>query len=134
MGLFSFLFGVGGAEPEKSAKSKIPLEQLEDMFADMRSQTKWNLDGDMLWGYFFTDPDPNKLEPVAKHLSDAGYRVVAIYPNDDRSTHVLHVERIEYHTPKTLHVRNQEFEALAARQRIATYDGMDVGPAPPKAK
>ncbi len=134
MGFFSSLLGASGAEPEKPAKPKIPLEQLEDMFTNMRAQTKWNLDDDMLWGYFFTDPDPKKLEPVAKHLSGAGYRVVAIYPTDDRSTHVLHVERVEHHTPKTLHARNQEFEALAAKLRIATYDGMDVGPAPPKTK
>ena len=134
MGFFSFLFGSSAAEPEKPASPKIPLQQLETMFANMREQTKWDLDGDMLWGYFFTDPDPKKLEPVAKHLSAAGYRVVAIYPTDDRSTHALHVERVEHHTPKTLHARNQEFEALATKFRIATYDGMDVGPAPPKAK
>lgn len=100
------------------------------MFTNMRAQTKWSIDGNMLWGYFFTDPDPKKLEAVAKHLSTDGYRVVDIYPTDDRSTHFLHVERIEQHTPRTLYIRNQEFEALAIKHQIATYDGMDVGPAP----
>ena len=134
MGLFSFLFGASGAEPEKPTKTKIPLEQLEDMFANMRAKTKWDLDGDMLWGYFFTDPDPKKLEPVAKHLSESGYRVVSIYPADDKSIHWLHVERVEHHTPKTLFARNQELEAVATKFRIATYDGMDVGPVAPKPK
>jgi len=104
------------------------------MFTDMRVKSKWDLDGDMLWGYFFTDPNPKKLEPVAKHLSESGYRFVAIYPADDKSTHWLHVERVEHHTPKTLHARNQELETLAAKFQIATYDGMDVGPVEPKPK
>jgi regulator of RNase E activity RraB len=101
------------------------------MFANMRAKTKWNLDGDMLWGYFFTDSNPKKLEPVAKHLSDAGYRVVSIYETDDKSTHFLHVERVEHHTPEILDARNREFYALAAKFGIETYDGMDVGPTTP---
>ena len=137
MGIFSFLFGSSGAEPEKPAKPAKPpitLEKLETMFANMRKETKWNLDGDMLWGYFFTDPNRKKLEPVAKHLSETGYRVVAIYPTDDKSTFFLHVERVEHHTPKTLNARNLEFYALAAKFGLESYDGMDVGPATPKPK
>jgi hypothetical protein len=132
MGLFSFLFGVSCAKLEKPTKPKISLEQLEDMFANMRAKTKWDLDGDMLWGYFFTDSDPKKLEPVAKHLSKNGYRLVSIYPADDKRAHWLHVERVEHHTPKTLFARNQELEAVATEFRIATYDGMDVGPVAPE--
>ncbi len=108
--------------------SKIPLQKLEDMFANMRAQTKWDVDGDMLWGYFFTDPDPKKLEPVAEHLARGGYRVVSIYETDDKSTHFLHVERIEKHTPQTLHARNSELERLASEFGLECYDGMDVGP------
>jgi hypothetical protein len=135
--LFSIAFSVYSAEPTpetNSSKTVITLQQLEEMFANMRAQTKWNLDGDMLWGYFFTDPDSKKLEPIATHLSDGGYRVVSIYPTDDKSTHFLHVERVEHHTPKTLHARNEELAALAAKFGIATYDGMDVGPAAPNPK
>jgi hypothetical protein len=58
--------------------SKITLQDLEDMFANMRAKTKWDVVGDMLWGDFFTEPDPKKLEPVAEHLSRNGYRVVSI--------------------------------------------------------
>ena len=104
------------------------------MFTNMRTKTKWDLDGDMLWGYFFTDHDPKKFEPIAKHLSEIGYRVVSIYPADDNSIHWLHVERVEHHTAKTLHARNQELNALATKFGIEDYDGMDVGPVTPKAK
>lgn len=81
-------------------------------------------------GLFFTDPIPEKLESVAEKLSDSGYRLVDIYPTDDESTHVLHVERIEKHTPESLHARNSELEALAREFSIESYDGMDVGPVP----
>jgi hypothetical protein len=134
MGFFSFLSVASGAEPEKPATNKIPLEKLEAMFADMRAKTQWNLDGDMLWGYFFTDPDPKKLEPVANQLTADGYRVVGIHQTKDGDYYILHVERVEHHTPRTLYARNQEFYTLAAKFGITTYDGMDVGPATLKPK
>jgi len=104
------------------------LQQMEDMFANIRAKTKWEVDGEMLWGYFFTDPDTNKLERASQRLTASGYRLVEIYPTDDKSTHVLHVERIEKHTPQTLQTRNGEFEKLAAEFGLESYDGMDVGP------
>lgn len=106
----------------------ISLEKLEEMFANMRAQTRWDVDGEMLWGYFFTSPDVKKLERASKWLTSVGYRLVLIYPTDDQSTHVLHVERIESHTPVTLHERNGTFERLAAEFGLESYDGMDVGP------
>ena len=106
----------------------ITLDDLREMFTNMRRDAPWNADGDLLWGYFFTDRNPEKLQPVAERLSTAGYRVVRLYPTDDGSTHFLHVERVETHTPESLHARNQEFYALASEIGIESYDGMDVGP------
>ena len=106
----------------------IPLQQLEEMFANMRAKTKWDINGELLWGYFFTDPDPKKLEDVSQHLTRAGYRLVRIFQTDDKHTHVLHVERVEKHTPETLHARNAEFDRLASEFGLYSYDGMDVGP------
>ena len=31
-------------------KSTMTLQQMEQMFANMRVQTKWDVDGEMLWG------------------------------------------------------------------------------------
>jgi len=121
-----------GSDPNHIAV--ITLQILEEMFANMKANTPWDLDGDMLWGYFFTDPDPKQLEPVAKHLEESGYRVVSIYPADDNSIHWLHVEREEPHTAETLHARNQELYDLATKFGIENYDGMDVGPVTSKDK
>lgn len=108
---------------------RITLPELEDMFSQMRLQSAMNVDGPLLWGYFFTDRDATKLRPVADHLASQGYRVVSIYPTDDGSTNFLHVEKVETHTPRSLDARNASFYALAERFGLETYDGMDVGPA-----
>lgn len=102
-------------------------EALEEMFANMRN-AQWDVDGELLWGYFFTDPDPRKLERVVEPLTNAGFKFVSIYETDDRSTHFLHVERVEKHTPQTLKARNDEFYKLAEEFDLESYDGMDVGP------
>jgi hypothetical protein len=106
----------------------ISLSQLEEMFSNMRVKSGWDTEAELLWGYFFTDRDERKLEPLAEHLARLGYRVVNIYPTDDRTTNFLHVEKVERHTPLSLHERNGEFYDLAARFGLESYDGMDVGP------
>ena len=106
----------------------IDLEILEEMFTGMRAKTNWNVDGPMLWGYFFTDSSAEKLERAAAHLTPQGYRLVGIHETDDGSTRVLHVERIEAHSPQTLFARNEMLYDLANQLELNSYDGMDVGP------
>jgi hypothetical protein len=109
-------------------KTMISLQSLQEMFASMKVKTKWNLDGNMVWGYFFTDPDPKKLRQAGDALVESGYHLVDIYLSDDKRTYVLHVEKIEHHTPETLNQRNLEFYKLADQFHLGSYDGMDVGP------
>jgi hypothetical protein len=106
----------------------IPIEQLEEMFAGLREQTDWDVDGELRWGYFFFDPDPVKLERLGETLVADGYDLVRLEQTDDETSFVLHVERIEAHTPQSLDARNREFERLAEQHGVADYDGMDVGP------
>jgi hypothetical protein len=106
----------------------IPIGHIEQMFEGMKNEAGWNTAGELLWGYFFVDREPKKLEPLAAHLVELGYRFVSIYETDDKSTHFLHVERIEMHTPESLFERNLELNALAKKFGVEDYDGMDVGP------
>jgi hypothetical protein len=108
--------------------AKIPLTNLEAMFHSMRTKSGWNTDGPLLWGYFFTDKAEKPLLPLAQHLADSGYRIVQLYPTDDDSCFMLHVERIERHTPGSLYQRNSELEKMAIQFGVESYDGMDVGP------
>ncbi|OYW71898.1 MAG: hypothetical protein B7Z37_26485 [Verrucomicrobia bacterium 12-59-8] len=106
----------------------IPLAALEKMFTSMRRDAPWYVEGDLLWDYSFTDPDQQRLADLAGRLALEGYRTVSISLNEDASSSILHLQRIETHTPATLHARNQALEHLAAELHIASYDGMDVGP------
>ena len=94
----------------------------------MRVKTKWKLEADMLWGFFFTNSTKEPLAPVAKMLEGKGYRVVDIYLDDAKENWWLHVERIETHTADSLTRREEELSDIATKANLGSYDGWDVGP------
>lgn len=110
----------------------ITIEALEEMFADISAKTNWDIKGEMLWGYFFTDRSENKLRAFVPVLEQQGYRYVDLYipelDEDEEEYYFLHVEKEEVHSPQSLHERNQHFYALADHYNLDSYDGMDVGP------
>jgi Regulator of ribonuclease activity B len=116
------------------SKKQIPLTQLEAMFENMRAKTKWDVDGPLLWGYFFYDPDSEKLVSAARDLEAMGYLSKGVMKVPNKQDFRLHVEKIETHTPKSLNERNLEFYSFAEKNSIQSYDGMDVGPVPLSAK
>lgn len=82
------------------------------------------------WSYFFVDPSPQALAPLAEHPRDAGYELRGYLdpdPEADQPVYFLHVDRVERHTVDSLATRNAELHALAARFGVRDYDGMDVG-------
>jgi hypothetical protein len=94
---------------------------------------------EMLWGYFFTNPTRQPLDSVTGELAQMGYRVVKIYLSDkkqptDPDLWWLHVERVEVHSVSSLDKRNIELTDFANRHSLASYDGMDVGPAHARGK
>jgi hypothetical protein len=109
---------------------KISQAQIDAMFANMRAHAPWNVDGPLLWSFFFLDPDKAKLQSVGTDLSAQGYRLVDIVPTRAGDRFRLRVERVETLTPATLYARDIELEAMARKFGVQSYDGMDVGPAP----
>ena len=107
----------------------IELSQIEEMFANVRSQTDWSIDSEMVWGFFFTDSDPARLEAAAQALESQGFRFVGIQPSEDEEgASVLHVEQEATHTPRSLYDLSQRLADLAERHGLHSYDGFDVGP------
>ncbi len=107
----------------------IPKSELIEMFDAIAEQTDWDMKSEMLWGYFFTDDNVEKLEACSERLTELGYHVVEIAEGDEvDDPWTLHVEKIEVHSPETLDRRNQELAALAEEMGLSSYDGMDVGP------
>ena len=89
---------------------------------------------ELLWGYFFADNDPEKLQSLVPALENRGFRFVDLFeaePEDEDSItakYYLHVEKIEHHDIDTLDARNKELGALSEQYGVDSYDGMDVGP------
>jgi hypothetical protein len=110
----------------------ITLVQMEEMFENIRTGAGWDMSQPKLWGYFFTDKSPEKLESVVPVLEKDGYRFVDLFvPELDEGQEpyfILHVEKEEIHDPASLHQRNAEFYAFVERYGLGSYDGMDVGP------
>jgi len=117
--------------PSASEAATISRDQLEQMFAQIRSTSGWDLSRPLLWGYFFLDGDRAALERAAGLLAERGYRPVGIerVGKGRRAVWKLHVERVEVHTVDTLDQRNSDLNAFAMAQGLGSYDGMDVGPA-----
>jgi len=115
-------------QPVNAEQQMIPKSKLQEMFNNIRVKTKWNMDKDMVWGYFFTSASQDALDKPSKELASLGYKVVAIYPSDDKSIYWLHVERIETHSVDSLYKRNAELYQFASKYNSVQYDGMDVGP------
>ncbi len=107
----------------------ITLEQVRQFFAELRSDTQWNLDEALLWGYFFLSPDPDRLMAAGGALADLGYTIVGVFDDSERpELHILQIERAEAHTPETLHARCAEFDAFAADYGLDSFDGIDAAP------
>ncbi len=120
--------------PALAQQSHIPKAQLEEMFANIRTQTSWDINGKMLWGYYFTSSSQDELGKISVQLVSEGYHFVEVRRLDSDIFQTtpewqLHVERVELQTVDTLSARNTQFEDLASHYKNVVYDGMDVGPA-----
>jgi hypothetical protein len=104
---------------------RISLEQIESMFAQIKTGTDWNMEGPMLWSYFFTDDSKEPLDKAIPAFEKLGYRIVDLRQDGDWW---LHVEQEETLSPESLYLRNLSLYQFANDHKIRCYDGMDVGP------
>ncbi|WP_051155475.1 DUF695 domain-containing protein [Winogradskyella psychrotolerans] len=103
----------------------IPKEEIIEFFEQMKSNGT-DTNTKMLYGYFFTNNEPKKLEKVSQELKKQGFEYVDIYP-DETNQYWLHMERIEIHNSESLYSLNKKLYAIADKFSIKSYDGFDVG-------
>ena len=109
------------------------IEGIKQIFADARQQDNWNTDEDMLYSYYFVDKSVDKLEKLGIELEKKGYDFVDIFELGDEETnestgeYLLHIDKVETHTPESLAQRNVEFAQLAKENDVETYDGWEFG-------
>jgi len=80
----------------------------------------------LLYGFFFFDDDEKKLEPLKEQLLTEGYTFVRMEATE-KAGYILHVEKIEVHTPQSLLEREKYLFKLAEKHHVELYDGWDVG-------
>ncbi|MFO0665107.1 MAG: ribonuclease E inhibitor RraB [Polyangiaceae bacterium] len=135
----------------------IDRESLQEMFDEIRANTSWNLEGELLWGYVFTDPSEEKLIAAGEALEKQGYVVVGVFEGEEEDEHdhdhehgegcdhdhdhahphahgdddtpifVLQVEEVKHHTIDSLMERNRVMSAFAKKHDLESYDGIEVG-------
>ena len=109
------------------------LEGIKEIFADARREDNWNLDEEMLYSYYFVDKSVDKLEKLGLKLEADGYDFIDVFELGDEDTnestgeYLLHIDKVEVHTPESLAERNVEFSKLAEEYEIETYDGWEFG-------
>ena len=109
------------------------LEGINEIFETARTEDGWNLEGEMQYSFYFVDTSIEKLEKLGLHLEEEGYEFLDIFELGDEETdestgeYLLHIDKIEIHTPETLAQRNVEFQKLANEYEIDSYDGWEFG-------
>ncbi len=109
------------------------IEGIKEIFADARREDNWDLNEEMLYSYYFVDKSVDKLEKLGLKLEADGYDFVDVFELGDEETdestgeYLLHIDRVEIHTPESLAQRNVEFAALAQEYNLETYDGWEFG-------
>jgi len=109
------------------------LEGIREIFNDAKTQDNWNLDEEMLFSYYFVDKNVDKLEKLGLKLEADGYDFLDVFELGDEKTdestgeYLLHIDKVETHTPESLAQRNVEFQKLADEYEIGTYDGWEFG-------
>lgn len=109
------------------------LAGIKEIFAEAEREDNWNLNEEMLFSYYFVDKSVDKLEKLGLKLEGDGYDFVDVFELGDEATdestgeYLLHIDRIETHTPESLAERNVEFQRLADEYEIETYDGWEFG-------
>jgi hypothetical protein len=109
---------------EKRDRAKINSRGFEYMAAN----TPWNLEKEMLWGYFFTNKSRLPLGFLAEVLKLVGYRFVDVSFDDEKQFWWLHMERGEIQNLDSLSVRDVRLARFAKLVGFSDYDGWDVGP------
>lgn len=109
------------------------LETIKEIFAEAEKEDGWNLGEEMLYSYYFVDTNIEKLEKLGEKLEAGEYIFVGIFElaeeESDKPTgeYLLHLDKIETHTPESLAERNVELQKLADEYGIETYDGWEFG-------
>jgi hypothetical protein len=100
------------------------------VFDRLPKTAKWDLSGDLVWGYFFTNKSKAPLVVLSWGLRPFGYRTMEIFALEgDTGGWCLHAERVHINSLDSLSVQEVRFQRLGRLFFNSEFDGWDVGPA-----
>lgn len=108
------------------------LAGIQEIFAECK-QDGLDMTQDQLYTYYFVNDSAEKLEQFGAKLEAEGYDMIDIFELGDEATDqptgefLLHLDKLETHTPESLAARNVELTKLAETAEIIGYDGWEVG-------
>ncbi len=114
-------------------ETKSQIEGITEIFETAKTEDGWKMDGEMLYTYYFVDSSVDKLTALGDKLQADGYDFIDVFELGDEETEestgefLLHIDKVEIHTPESLAERNVEFQNLADEFEIETYDGWEFG-------
>ncbi len=102
------------------------LDNLEDLFTKMHANG-FDTNSPLKWGFYFVDPDKQKLQRLFAELETKGYTLEDIYLVEENATEwTLRASKIDTLSTEKLHLRNIAFNELANYCEVSLYDGWDV--------
>lgn len=115
------------------------LSVVKIVFDRLEADPDLSPDRPLEWRYYFSDPIPEKLEPLRDELVRQGFHYVNLFlhienegTDEEEDIFILYVRKLEQHTVDSFDQRCREFEALAQQFGIRGFDHFDVGlPTPP---
>ena len=117
----------------KFKDTKSQLAGIREIYEIARTEDGWDVTGEMLYSFYFVDKSVEKLEKLGEYLAKQGYDYIDIFELGDDETgestgeYLLHIDKVESHTPESLAERNVEFQKLADEYEIESYDGWEFG-------
>ena len=109
------------------------LKEIKEIFTDAAREEGWEVEGEMLYSYYFVDTSIEKLEKLGLLLEKEDYDFINIFElGDDESgeptgEYLLHLDKTEKNTPETLIDKIERFENLAVEYEIDSFDGWEFG-------
>ncbi len=113
--------------------TKSQLEGITEIFETAKREDGWDMSGEMLYSFYFVDESIEKLNNLGEKLEADGYDFIGVFELGDEETdeptgeYLLHIDKVETHTPESLAERNVEFQNLTDDYEIETYDGWEFG-------
>lgn len=98
----------------------------------MGTEAKWDLNKPLVWGYYFYDKDPAKLEKLKKKLEEKGFKVYQVRKSAYfiRNNYLLYAYEEVTHTPESLFDQCNRLANLAIENGIEEFDGWEAGKEP----